>query len=71
MDQRFIDLYYEYLNAPLRRRIFLLRLFKLTGSEPDAMALARELDAMQARGTLTPSDEARAAFLPKALRRQG
>ncbi len=53
MDQRAIDLYAEYLKAPLKRRVFLARLAKLTGSESEALVLARELDALHAG---TPSD---------------
>jgi hypothetical protein len=49
MDQRYIDLYNEYLDAPLRRRIFLLRLLEMTGSEEEALALARALDASHGR----------------------
>ena len=64
MDQKFVDLYYEYLHAPLRRRIFLLRLATLTGSEEEALTAARQLDAVHARGELTPSDEARREFGP-------
>jgi carboxymethylenebutenolidase len=64
MDQKLVDLYYEYLHAPLRRRIFLLRLAKLTGGEEEALAAARQLDAMHARGELAPSDEARREFGP-------
>ncbi|MFM9972851.1 MAG: hypothetical protein ACKVQK_31125 [Burkholderiales bacterium] len=45
MEQRYIDLYNEYLDAPLRRRIFLLRLAQLSGSEEQALSLAKQLDA--------------------------
>ena len=45
MEQRYIDLYNEYLDAPLRRRILLLRLYQMTGSEDEALALAKALDA--------------------------
>jgi hypothetical protein len=62
MDQKFVDLYYEYLHAPLRRRIFLLRLFKMTGSEPETLATARDLDALYERGELVPSEAARQEF---------
>ena len=62
MDQKLVDLYYEYVHAPLRRRIFLVRLAKLTGSEEEALAAARRLDAAHASGALTPSDEARREF---------
>jgi hypothetical protein len=65
MDQKLVDTYYEYLHAPLRRRIMLLRLAKLTGSEEEALAAARQLDAMHSRGELTPSDEARREFGPE------
>lgn len=49
MDQRYIDLYNEYLDAPLRRRILLLRLYQLTQSEEEALTLARTLDAHYGR----------------------
>ena len=45
MKSNYVDLYNEYLDAPLRRRIFLLRLAQLTGSEEEALELAKQLDA--------------------------
>lgn len=45
VDPKYIELYNEYLDAPLRCRIFLLRRDQMTGSEEEALRLARELDA--------------------------
>ena len=70
MDQKLVDLYYEYVHAPLRRRIFLARLAKLTGSEEEAMAAARLLDAEYARSALVPSDSARREFGRDAVKQR-
>jgi carboxymethylenebutenolidase len=61
MDQRIIDLYHEYLNAPLRRRIFLKRLAELTGSEATALTLVPIIESRygpQARASVPAGTDA-------------
>jgi hypothetical protein len=50
MDQRVIDLYHEYLNAPLRRRIFLKRLSELVGGDQTALVLVPLLEKQYGPG---------------------
>jgi hypothetical protein len=45
LDPQVVELYHEYLNAPLRRRIFLLRLSQLVGSDEKALALVPVLES--------------------------
>jgi hypothetical protein len=45
LDPKVVALYREYLNAPLRRRIFLLRLSQLVGSDQKALELVPILES--------------------------
>jgi hypothetical protein len=44
-DPRAVQLYLEYLNTPLRRRIFLLRLSQLLGSDQKALEMVPILES--------------------------
>ena len=59
MDQKIIDLYDEYMHAPLERRVFIKRLTALTGSTAGAMAALPLLDSNYALAVTVAPDDAR------------
>ena len=59
MDQRIIDLYDEFTNAPLVRRVFIKRLSVLAGSASAAMALLPLLESNYALAATVAIDDAR------------
>jgi hypothetical protein len=58
MDQRIIDLYQEYLQVPLKRRIFLRRLAELVGGEETALTLVPLIESTYGPQLGAPSKDA-------------